>query len=754
MKLLKYGAAMLLLLASVMLFAREDGGGKMSRWVRMVAQQEAKKASQQQAMARATTTEEDGQAEQGGNEKEPDKRMMTVFVLMQGDDVDDVMARYGCRKFTQLDDIVVARVPLQQLEALSQDISVRRVEANQSAMLTTDTTARIVDALSCYAATEEHQAFTGDGVVVGVMDVGFDLTHPLFYDASRSLYRVGALWDQLSKDTVGSALPVGRDYVGTTNVLAHQSSVDTPKQQHGTHTAGIVGSGDSKYRGLAFDSELCLVSNAVGNDEDFIDENDKYLYTTATDAMGFKYLFDYAASQGKPCVASFSEGYPPYIDGEDSLYSAFIDKLLGPGRILVASAGNEGLKKTYVNKPVGTAAAGAFLDVSNDEALYKVKADGRCRLNLYAYRNGSSTPTDMLSFDSDDERLNDGIIDSLFIDGDTCALQVLRTDAQMIPEDILYFVMKANKPLSLLVPLALAVEGADTHAELFGSSTNALKNSSLDSRWNAAEIGHNVFAPGCFEPVICVGATTHRLMLTNIDGGPISWTTATVKGLHADYSSTGPSMNGLMKPDVMAPGTNVVSGYNSFHVGSPVGGSFRVNTIAVDDFNGRQYAWGLNSGTSMATPVVAGIIALWLQADPTLTRDDVMDIISKTSRKLDPEATYPNALDGYGEIQAHAGLIEVLKRKSTGLAELSYEQAQQVRASCNNGLLTISFDRPATAPVHIRVYSLTGILLADKICEAGQRIHTFSLPQVERGIVAIQINSADKVLCGSLLVRE
>jgi len=69
-------------------------------------------------------------------------------------------------------------------------------------------------------------------------------------------------------------------------------------------------------------------------------------------------------------------------------------------------------------------------------------------------------------------------------------------------------------------------------------------------------------------------------------------------------------------------------------------------------------------------------------------------------------------------------------------------------------LLTISFDRPATAPVHIRVYSLTGILLADKICEAGQRIHTFSLPQVERGIVAIQINSADKVLCGSLLVRE
>ena len=57
---------------------------------------------------------------------------------------------------------------------------------------------------------------------------------------------------------------------------------------------------------------------------------------------------------------------------------------------------------------------------------------------------------------------------------------------------------------------------------------------------------------------------------------------------------------------------------------------------------------------------MAGIVALWLQADPTLTPDRIKDIISKTSRHTDETLDYPNNNYGHGLIDAYAGMLEVL----------------------------------------------------------------------------------------------
>lgn len=45
--------------------------------------------------------------------------------------------------------------------------------------------------------------------------------------------------------------------------------------------------------------------------------------------------------------------------------------------------------------------------------------------------------------------------------------------------------------------------------------------------------------------------------------------------------------------------------------------------------NGQHYYYGVMNGTSMATPVVTGIIALWLQANPDLTPADIVRIMQK-----------------------------------------------------------------------------------------------------------------------------
>ena len=181
-------------------------------------------------------------------------RCITAFVRMEEGQAEQILRKYGCRKYAQWEDIVIASIPLENVEALATERAVSRIEANGRASALMDTTALVVNALPIYESSNSHPAYTGAGVVIGVEDVGFDLMHPNYYDASGSQYRIGAFWDQLSKDTIGSPLPVGRDYIGQAEILAYGQSTDAPTQTHGTHTSGTAaGSGyDTKYRGMAY----------------------------------------------------------------------------------------------------------------------------------------------------------------------------------------------------------------------------------------------------------------------------------------------------------------------------------------------------------------------------------------------------------------------------------------------------------------------------------------------------------------------
>ena len=346
-----------------------------------------------------------------------DGRSITAFVQVTDDNVLD---QYGCRVYAQLDDIAIATIPLGRLKALANHPAVTRIEAGETSKPLMDTVPRLCNILPAYH--QLSQAFTGKGVVLGLMDIGFDLTHPNFFNNGHlDEYRIMAFWDMLSQDTIGSTLPVGRDFVGPSAVMAHQRSVDGLTQTHGTHTLGIAaGSGYlSKYRGVAYESDICLVSNAV-SDIIYIDSADYYKFTTATDALGFKYIFDYAQQQKKPCVASFSEGYSAFMDEEDRLYAEFLEKLTGPGRIIVVAAGNENREQTYAEKPLEIESAGAFIRCFSKTAVYRMKADGPMTVRLYVYGKGS-TPSHTLTVSSSDGRLDSLLTDTLFINNDTCS---------------------------------------------------------------------------------------------------------------------------------------------------------------------------------------------------------------------------------------------------------------------------------------------------------------------------------------------
>lgn len=712
----------------------EGANSKLSPWLRDAI------SARQQAKRRAPANE-------------GEQRLTTVFLQTTETLTDEILSQYNCHIYAQLGDIAIATLPLDQVAALAQQPSVMRIEANQTAHTTMDTTAIVTHTQPAYTATAQHPAFTGDGVVVGLMDVGFDLTHPNFYsDATLSSYRIKAFWDQLAPRNGDSRFPVGREFTGADELLAQGCAVDGRKQTHGTHTLGIAaGSGyDTNYRGIAFGSDLCLVNNAVSNDIDLIDKADIDLYTSATDALGFKYIFDYADSQGKPCVASFSEGYTPYFDQDDLLYSTFLDRLCTPGHIIVVSAGNDGAARCYFEKPAEAASAGAFLFSSKKDSPYRLKADGPMLLHLHAYR-GSGAPYASLHLNAAHFATDKSYTDTLFVDSDTCAVSITAMPSAFTGagETIYHLNIHTNRPLYEL-NIALAVEGTGTHIEAFGRPSYTFTDNSMAPEWNDATYGHNILGPAYFPSVICVGSTSHRLGFWNYQGQYRDYSSGRVKGMRTLHSSMGPTISGLVKPDVMAPGDNIISSYSSYYEESNPTASDIDSDVAHFELNGRTYAWNSNAGTSMACPVVAGVIALWLQAKPDLTRQQVLDIFSRTCRQPDATLDYPNNQYGYGEIDGYRGLLDILG--IDGIDGISHHQPRHATICAHDGLLDIHFAQQPTTAVSISIVDMSGrCLYRQQLQPTGSHV-TLSLPHIAAGIYAVQL-TGDSHITGSQLIR-
>jgi hypothetical protein len=143
-----------------------------------------------------------------------------------------------------------------------------------------------------------------------------------------------------------------------------------------------------------------------------------------------------------------------------------------------------------------------------------------------------------------------------------------------------------------------------------------------------------------------------------------------VLGDIAPSSSWGVDMSGRQIPTVTAPGTHVVSSVSRFGLRTDEEG----NPLEVKSsmtYNGFYY--DSYSGTSMATPCVAGIMALWLQADPTLSPDDVVEILQQSSRTDQYTQASPEKF-GFGKIDAKRGLELVLERMTTAIRTVDGEQ--------------------------------------------------------------------------------
>lgn len=97
----------------------------------------------------------------------------------------------------------------------------------------------------------------------------------------------------------------------------------------------------------------------------------------------------------------------------------------------------------------------------------------------------------------------------------------------------------------------------------------------------------------------------------------------------------------------------------------------------------------------MSCPVVSGIIALWLQADPSLRLEDIKDVLAHSSRNDQFTAADPIRW-GYGKIDAAAGLEYILQ--ATALSEVPTDQPSQVENSLWYDITGRSYRVKPTSP--------------------------------------------------------
>lgn len=604
-----------------------------------------------------------------------------------------VLREKGCKVYAEFGDIVIASIPLDRVSTLAAMPQIQRIEAQQSCAVTNDTTAVITHVNEVWSPTiGSLSGLKGSGVIVGVMDIGFDLTHPNYYSADGSEYRVKAIWDQLDGTDNGDAVVgvdtvyVGRQYIGSEAVLAKAHSIDALTETHGTHTSGTAaGSGFAgslptgwkgsmtPFSGMAPEADICLVANLTSDNVELIPEEQRYKYTTATDMLGFKYIFDYAESVGKPCVINFSEG--SYDDlYQSGLYLEVLNRLVGPGRIICASAGNSGSINSYLHKPLGQERGGAFLKSTNGpEAIYSFSSTKPLNLTLSFYVDRNNP--ERWSYDATElSAYPDSLMADTLLIGDRQYVIMLQTypscyDETLYATDLYVLILnEGEQSVGVTDPVSLAIHDSDNDVEGF-MYIGMFEANELEPELNSFQKTHNILFPSSSPDVISVGNVAYRTSVTNYAGYNIRRNYGS-EGVKSPNSSIGPAVSGIMKPDVMAPGCNIVSARSSFWREHTPDTPASSTDVLRSEYKGRTYPWGIESGTSMSSPVVTGVVALWLQAYPNLTPSQIMDVIAHTSRHHDETMDYPNPYYGHGLIDAEAGL-QYIRGMFTGIDEVN-----------------------------------------------------------------------------------
>jgi len=180
---------------------------------------------------------------------------------------------------------------------------------------------------------------------------------------------------------------------------------------------------------------------------------------------------------------------------------------------------------------------------------------------------------------------------------------------------------------------------------------------------NSGPAAMTIDVPGNLPYVITVGALTDNYTPYNLSDDRL-----------ASFSSAGPTYEGFVKPEVIAPGGHMVASMSTQSYLANIDPGSMAPTAQMFTM----------SGTSMAAAVTTGVVALMLQSDPALTPDNVKCRLLASAR---PAVTSSGTL-AYSVFQQGAGLINAVSAvnsSATGCANLGLNIAADLAGTQHFG---------------------------------------------------------------------
>lgn len=568
-------------------------------------------------------------------------------------------------------DIAAIRISVSKIRQLANVGSIVRIESNDLRLQPMNDQLVVKNHVQeVHSGFNLPQSYDGTGVVVGIIDEGIDYTHPDFRDEFGRT-RIKYLWDQaiINFDPATQAQPYGygKEYIG--NQIDTSSQHFDSQYSHGSHVAGIAcGSGLAlnNYKGVAPKSNMIVVKMNLNNpDNEFL--------SSLVDAV--KYIFDRADDLNMPAVINISLGtYFGSHDGKD-IQAQAIDNLLSakPGRVIVCSAGNAGTAPLHLGYELGSDTSFTWFQFSS-QGIY-----------MQLWGDSGTFQNSQFSIGIDRVSPSREYLGGLPFTSLVSNLGVMRTDT----------VYRGSQRLGIIQSLSQSWNGSYS-MEYFITPDSILNISSTDTsryywrlmtkgsgrmdNWSLDMVFDNlpdsvtypfikkykkpdndqtiVSSFTCSDKVITVGSYINRNFYTNANFA-ITRDTLLHVGELSGFSSRGPTRDGRIKPDITATGEWILSCARQDELN--ILSATEPEKVAAGKKHKR------SSGTSMSSPTVAGIAALYLQKNPTATYQDVKSaIIDCADQDAFTGNNLPDNKWGHGKVNGY----RVVKGCTVGLDEI------------------------------------------------------------------------------------
>ena len=658
-----------------------------------------------------------------------------VRVIIVGEDVEPIVENAGGTIYTRAGSVITASLPLSKIGEAAGHKEVRRIALTRKYHLLNNLAAQFTHSDWVQQGKAPlSSAYTGHNVVVGIVDSGIDPYHGDFKN-SDGTSRILRIWDQKDASGTGASGPgftydYGREW--TKADIDQGLCTEMDMDGHGTHVAGTAagtGLAIGNYQGMASGANLIIVNSDLATN-------------SVLDAAN--YIFSLAESMGMPAVINMSfgnhinahDGSDPEETGLDNLVSA------KNGRIIVAAAGNEGeagdwrhiryksssgiqytyfhawedgYVEMYIRIPNAFYSSLQFA-IGVDESDYHPVNQTGGPLGFLGQSNWYTAQSlaNMGGYAAETMRFNiikrggvefymESVSDSV------TGVYVFITDNMTWSE---------SDQITGLDLWRLEIKNGSPRIHAWcGEAGSIYPKSVPDATYQVQDKQYSVNAPANAKKVIAVGAYVNRNLFESYNGDVYSLE-GTVGDL-ANFSSVGPATDGRIKPDIAAPGRGIISSLSS-------------GLTAGEDYDMLFTVYGnqhiLKSGTSMASPVVTGCVAQYLEQYPNASFEEVYAALTSSAQSDSyTGSSLPDANWGYGKVDIwQASLSTAVTSRNEAVPQTF--SLEQNYPNPFNGETLIQYALPEAGAVRISAYDGTGRMILEKTdAHASAGSHTFQL---------------------------